>query len=70
MRKDCPDCQKPLTNIQVLDRGFMDSPHKGLMYTDKGAKGGWLGLFKTSGSIEARMCQECGRVLFYAEPKK
>ncbi len=70
MRKDCPDCGRPLKAIQVLDRGYMDSQHKGLAYTDPDGAKGLLGGAKIAGSIEAMMCRGCRRVLFYASPKE
>ncbi len=69
MRNDCPDCSTELMAIEVLDRGFLDSPQKGLMYMDPNAKKGLLGRFKTDGVIEAKMCGDCGRVLLYAVPR-
>jgi hypothetical protein len=46
----------------------MDSTHEGLMYSDPTAKKGFFGNFKTAGTVQALMCGDCGRVLFYAEP--
>lgn len=68
MRETCPDCETTLLRIQVLDRGYMDSTHEGLMYSDPTAKKGFFGNFKTAGTVQALMCGDCGRVLFYAEP--
>ena len=70
MRNDCPDCGRELKTIQVLDRGYMDSTHKGLAYTDPAGKKGMLGGTKIAGSIQAMMCRGCRRVLLYAEPKE
>lgn len=70
MRKDCPDCGRPLKAIQVIDRGYMDGHHKGLVYTDPTGAKGILGTAKIAGTIQAMMCRGCRRVLFYAEPKE
>ena len=70
MRKECPDCNEQLVNIQVMDRGYMDSQHKGLVYTPQNSKKGFFSLGpKQAGTIEAQMCGSCNRVLFYAVAK-
>ena len=67
MRTDCSDCGEALHPIQVLDRGFMDSPHKGLAYAAPEGKKRLLGSVKIQGKIQAMMCGGCRRVLFYGE---
>jgi len=68
MRTDCPDCNVPMLPIHVIDRGYMDQPHKGLMYSISGKKQSWFKGLKLDGTIQAMMCEECKRVLFSAVP--
>ena len=71
MRSECPDCDGKLVDIQVIDRGFMDTEHQGFVYASGGVKPSFVtGSFKTAGTVEARMCESCSRVFFYAVPKK
>ena len=71
MRTQCPDCNQELVNIQVMDRGYLDSQHKGLVYTPQDSKKGIFSLgAKQAGTIEAKMCGACNRVLFFAVPKE
>jgi uncharacterized OB-fold protein len=73
MRRDCPDCGQPLEPIQVIDRGYMDQPHKGLVYAPAQVEKGLFGLPKgpkVIGTIDAWMCKGCGRVLLYAKPNE
>ena len=70
MRKECPDCNEQLVNIQVMDRGYMDGKHKGLVYAAQDPKRGFFKDYKEAGTIEALMCESCNRVLFFAVPKE
>jgi hypothetical protein len=71
MRSEWPDCNNQLKKIQVIDRGFMDGQHKGLVYASGDATPGLLSrTFKLAGTVEAMMCESCSRVLFYAVPKE
>ena len=67
-RETCPDCDRTLTAIQVIDKkGIGITPHGVLEYAVSEAKRSkWTGQFPVQGSVHAHMCDDCGRVLLYA----
>ena len=69
-RSTCPDCNGTLQAIKIIDHGEGNFPTKA-EYAEAAAKRSFwgLGLFPIAGGISARVCDDCGRILFYAEPK-
>ena len=67
-RKTCPDCDRTLTAIQIIDKkGVGITPHGVLEYAVSEAKRNkWTGQFPVEGSLHAYMCDGCGRALLYA----
>lgn len=66
----CPDCDRPLRRVRLLDRLSGAVTKTGLAFTD-GADpehSMWSGDVKNAaGRIHAHLCDGCDRVLFYAE---
>lgn len=73
-KKKCPDCGHPAKPIRILDktaRGAGKPVHSDLEYTVPDAKRSlWTGLLPVEGSITAWMCDSCGRVLLYGQPRE
>lgn len=73
--KKCPDCGQPMKAIRVLhnaSRSDLGIPEQGeLHYTVSEAKQSvWTGLFSVAGKIAAYMCDGCGHILLYGDPRK
>jgi hypothetical protein len=71
--KKCPDCGRPMKVINVLATAMWgDYPVKSeLTYTVPEAKRSfWTGLFPAEGRVTACMCDCCGRILLYGEPRE
>lgn len=72
-RADCPDCNVPLEQIQMIDatlEGDKGAGHVALSYAAVGAKrSAFLRAIKRSGVLVGMMCPDCGRVLLYGEKK-
>ena len=70
--KKCPDCGGDMRAIKIFDNaryGSRPTPGK-LNYTAPEAKPSyWTGRFPVEGTVSARMCTECGRILLYGEPR-
>lgn len=72
--ESCPDCGAPLEVIEILDATSSDLRHQAgghvrLRYTTPDAPADLLsGDVATVGSVEARMCTGCRRVLLYGRP--
>jgi len=67
--KTCPDCQVPLNPIKIVDQKGHGLVDVGFHYTrSKHPKtSAWSGKMTNSeGTIQAYLCDGCGRVLFYA----
>lgn len=66
----CPDCQSPMSPINLHDKTDMAGFHGELEYSlPVGAKTFWTGGYPVAGTIAAYMCSHCGRVNLYANPK-
>jgi hypothetical protein len=65
-RTNCPDCGETLQPIKLIDhtRSVIDAE---LSYTAADARQGWFGGFPVAGTVCARMCSGCGRILLYGE---
>jgi hypothetical protein len=71
--KKCPDCGRPMKAIKILDNArYGARPAQGeLTYTVPEAKRSfWTGLFPAEGKVTACMCDGCGRILLYGEPRE
>ena len=66
-RTTCPDCDGPLRAIKVLDHTAHSSQVQ-QQYTAADAKRSFWGIFPVEGAVTARVCEDCGRILLYAEP--
>lgn len=67
----CPDCQRPLTPIRVVDQLGGGVLREGLAYTREAEPktSAWSGAVKNQdGLLQAYLCDGCQRVLFYARP--
>jgi hypothetical protein len=72
--KKCPDCGGSMKAIKIIDKTTrgMGIPHQeDLEYTVPEAKRSfWTGLLPVEGKISACMCDTCGRVLLYGQPRE
>jgi len=67
--KTCPDCKTSLTPIKIVDQKGHGLTHVGFHYTRTAPPktGPWSGKVTNSeGTIQAFLCDGCGRALFYA----
>jgi len=65
--RQCPDCAVPLERIKLLDRNYR-SVEDGLVYTTYSAKRRfWDGNYPEAYQIQAFICPQCARLLFYGE---
>ncbi len=69
--RTCPDCKTPLTKIQVIDRLGGTTAESGLIFLDAQAStkvSVWSGnVINRQGRVHGHLCNDCQRVLFYAE---
>ncbi len=67
-RETCPDCDRALTAIQLIDKkGMGITPNGVLEYAVSDAeRSKWTGQFPVEGTVLAYMCDGCGRVLLCA----
>jgi hypothetical protein len=75
--RKCPECGGSLHPIRILERGdsqFKSNVHYDLEYAlepaKKGLIGSLLGRFPTDGYLVGELCEQCGRVLLRAVPRK
>jgi hypothetical protein len=70
--KKCPDCQGNLGEIKLIGEGW-ENPLSGVQiqtelvsFTEPDApRGTFSGKFKSVGSVQSYICQECGRIFQY-----
>ena len=68
--KTCPECSRSLREITIIDRAYRPV-HQTVEYAAGDAERGvWLGRFPIEGRILGFVCDQCGRVLLYAQPKE
>jgi len=71
--RKCQDCDGDLQAIRLIDQGirwFGTGKFEGdLEYSGTEAKPSWTGKLPLEGKITAFMCQDCGRVILFGEPK-
>ncbi len=66
--KNCPDCDREMTQIRLIDKVAHGVQHRPFEYALRDAKPGkWTDRFPIKGRIAGMMCDECGRVMLYAE---
>jgi hypothetical protein len=71
--KNCPDCGRPLKAIKIMDNArYGVRPAQGeLTYMAPEAKQSfWTGHYPVEGRVAACMCDGCGRILLYGEPRE
>jgi hypothetical protein len=62
----CPDCGDPLRRVEIVDA----TGGATLRYLAGDARTSIWGLFRTLGSVEARICTGCSRILLYGVPRE
>ena len=68
-RTTCPDCETPLQEIKLIDHSV--EPDRPLEYAAGDAhRGFFLGRFPVAGTVRARMCPACGRIVLHGEPNQ
>jgi len=73
-RHACPDCNVELQLIKIIDATSPGPHHKGiahveLSYSSPDAKPSFfLHEIKREGTVQAKLCPQCGRILLYAGP--
>jgi hypothetical protein len=73
--RKCPDCKGAMKDIEIIDKfgdgGILGIPHTILEYAVPGSKKFfWTGRWPIEGKVAALMCETCGRILFYGQPKR
>ncbi len=67
--KTCLECKQPMKRIQIIDK--IQLGHSYMEYTvGESDRNIWTAKFPVEGRIGAHMCDSCGRVLMYGEPKE
>jgi hypothetical protein len=70
--KKCPDCGQPMKAIRIMDIGSSGyRAAQGEMYymAPEAKRSFWTGRLPVEGKIVACMCDACGRILLYGEPR-
>ena len=73
-RNTCPDCEVELQAIKIIDATSPGPSDKGiahveLSYSAPDAKPSFFQhAIKREGTVEAKVCPKCGRILLYAGP--
>jgi hypothetical protein len=71
-RSKCPDCEGDLVNIKLLDatdssRAGEGTGHVELTYAAPAAAASFFTrTVAKSGTVKAKLCNQCGRILLYA----
>lgn len=69
--RTCPDCSTELTSIKIVDQLGHRQTQVGLSFTveKEPQTSAWTGrLTNETGTVQAYLCADCGRVLLYASP--
>ena len=67
--KSCPECKHAMKRIQVIDKVQMG--HSYMEYAvGEAERNLWTAKFPVEGRIASYMCDSCGRVVMYGEPKE
>jgi hypothetical protein len=66
-RTTCPDCDGPLRAIRLIDHADRHDQFQQEYAAGDAKRGFWLG-FPIEGTVAALVCEDCGRILLYAEP--
>ena len=67
--RKCIECGGGMQKIRLIDKGHAHA-HSELEYAAGDAHiGFWLGRFPVEGKVAALMCQLCGRIALFGEPK-
>ena len=67
-KKKCVDCGQSMKQIQMIVKTKMG--HKHMEYADaESGQSFWTAKFPVEGSIASYMCEQCGRITLYGEPK-
>ncbi len=67
-QKQCPDCGQTLKRIQTIDK--VQTGHSYPEYAvGKAERSVWTAKFPIEGRIASYMCDQCGRITLYGEPK-
>ena len=70
--RKCQDCDGEMRLIRLIDQGFRLGTGKiegDVQYSGAEAKPSWTGKLPVEGKIAAQLCQDCGRVILFGEPK-
>lgn len=67
--RKCPDCDRPMHRINLIDKtGRMDEQTDLEYALPEAKRGTWLGRLPVAGVVAACMCDGCGRILLYGVP--
>ncbi len=66
--RTCPECDRKLTVIHVIDKKGLGTTQHGILEYAVGdtERIRWTGQFPVEGELHGYLCDGCGRVLFYA----
>ncbi len=71
--KECPDCGQPMRAIKILDNTYFGvRPGEGVLryMAPEARRSFWTGRLPVEGKVAACMCDACGRILLYGEPRE
>lgn len=74
LRTTCPDCEVELQPIKILDATSSGPCDTGIAQvelaysTPESEKSFFLHEIKREGTIQGKLCPQCGRILLYAKP--
>jgi hypothetical protein len=68
--RKCPDCGGKVEAIKLIDKSHM-GVHTQMEYTVPEARRGfWMGTFPVEGKVDAFMCEQCGRIQLFGQPRR
>lgn len=68
-QRECIECGGEMQKIKLIDKGHFNT-HSELEYAAGDARTRfWSGGFPVEGKVAALMCQLCGRIALFGEPK-
>ena len=73
-RTTCPDCSEELQPIKIIDATAPGPIHTGIVHVElsysapDAKRSFFLHAIKREGTVQAKLCPQCGRILLYAGP--
>jgi len=67
--RTCSDCDGELQAIVVMDVGHQGAVGQLQYYSSGDKRSFWTGRFPTAGTVQAFLCQDCGLISLFGQPK-